>query len=143
MSELNKSRAEYIVNHYSKSKNDVLVLVKHLDEHDADLQQRLALKDLEIMRLREALLKIEFEYDYTLDKELTETIVAGFELARATPTTYDDLMAWHEAQLGEPAAWMTFDFYGNSEYIPNDNNKFFTKQTAVTQKPIPLYAKKG
>lgn len=39
----------------------------------------------------------------------------------------------------QPVAWMVFDVYGNGEYVPNDNNKFFTKQTTATQKPIPLY----
>jgi len=39
----------------------------------------------------------------------------------------------------EPVAWIVFDVYGNGEYVPNDNNRFFTKQTTAIQKPIPLY----
>jgi hypothetical protein len=44
-----------------------------------------------------------------------------------------------EQPAQDPVAWMVFDVYGNGEYVPNDNNKFFTKQTTATQKPIPLY----
>lgn len=108
-----------------------------------DLQQRLVLKDLEIMRLREALLKIEFEYDYTLDKELTEAIVAGFELARATPATYDDLMAWHNEQLGEPVAWIKPDFLGRGYAELDELHEYKFSPMTINHNAIPLYAKKG
>jgi hypothetical protein len=39
----------------------------------------------------------------------------------------------------EPVGWIVFDYYGNGDYVPNDNNKFFTKQTSATRKPIPVY----
>jgi hypothetical protein len=39
----------------------------------------------------------------------------------------------------EPVGWMVFDVNGSIEFVPNDNNKFFTKQTTAKQKPIPLY----
>jgi hypothetical protein len=44
-----------------------------------------------------------------------------------------------EQSAQEPVGWIVFDYYGNGDYVPNDNNKFFTKQTSATRKPIPLY----
>jgi hypothetical protein len=65
--------------------------------------EKLALKDLEIMRLREA---GTFFFGWVDDVccELAEDAYEKYKLILATPTTYDDLMAWHEAQLGEPVA---------------------------------------
>lgn len=60
------------------------------------MEQNLALKDLEIMRLRKALDKI-------IGHDMACSVIA--KQALSTPTTYDDLLAWHEVQLGEPEAW--------------------------------------
>lgn len=144
MSKLNKSRAEYIMNHYSNSKKDILVLAKHLDEHDKDLQQRLALKDLEIMRLREALedadelIAIEpFEH---VAQEAADAHYA-IRQALSTPTTYDDLMAWHEAQY-EKVAYMARQ--NEVGYLGFKLDRLKKEHPHVLDKNItPLYAKKG
>jgi len=68
----------------------------------SDLQERLALKDLEIMRLREVLERLA-----KLGNGDRYGNSEGNDIARqalSTPTTYDDLMAWHNDQLGEPVA---------------------------------------
>jgi len=57
-------------------------------------QKLLALKDLEIMRLREALKEIERYGD-------CKVCYAESTKALSNPTTYDDLIAWHNEQLGE------------------------------------------
>jgi len=79
-------------------------------------QKLLALKDREIMRLREALeavMRCEYatteKEDYILVDDCQCLLVTIEEVRKikqslSTPTTYDDLMAWHEAQLGEPVA---------------------------------------
>lgn len=114
----------------------------------SDLQQRIALKDREIMRLREALeavMKCEYatteKEDYILVDDcpcLLVTIeeVRKIKKALSTPANYEDLMTWHEAQLGEPVAerclhhdeGVTFWMYGNYKDSVNWQ---------------PLYAKKG
>jgi hypothetical protein len=100
----------------------------------SDLQQLLALKDLEIMRLREALEEIKLADDsayYVCEKIAEQTL--------STPATYDDLMAWHNEQLGEPMGWFNEDYpaerYGDLEEFAYDYGS--------TDKARPLYAKKG
>lgn len=61
-------------------------------EQLSDLQQRLALKDLEIMRLREF---VQFYWE----NGITETLYYKARDLLSTSTTHDDLIAWHEAQL--------------------------------------------
>lgn len=61
----------------------------HMNILIKNLQECLALKDLEIMRLREALVDM-----YGCDD-------VKINAALSIKTTYDDLMSWHEAQLGE------------------------------------------
>lgn len=62
-----------------------------------DLQQRIAMQQLEIHNLRQVLYYWREEYTGF------EPSISVFQLkvddALATPATYDDLMAWHEAQL--------------------------------------------
>jgi hypothetical protein len=100
----------------------------------SDLQQQLALKDLEIMRLRDALHEIKYADDsaYYVCEKIAER-------ALATSATYDDLMAWHNEQLGEPVAWFNEDYpaerYGDLEEFAYDYGS--------TDKARPLYAKKG
>jgi hypothetical protein len=100
------------------------------DAATKDLQQRLALKDFEIMRLREALHEVKYADDsaYYVCEKIAEQ-------ALATPATYDDLMAWHNEQLGEPVAWMNDAGFCYAEW-KSDLDEYYGK-------PIPLYAKKG
>lgn len=75
--------------------------IAYLREDVKDLQQRLALKDLEIMRLREAFyLNMLRAFPEKSHEEVHDEIDKLYGA-----TTYDDLLAWHEAQLGEPVAW--------------------------------------
>ena len=83
-------------------------------------QEQAALKDLEIMRLREALEEIAFEVDHLYTSNKVTNILS-------TPTTYDDLMAWHEAQLGEPVGY----------------TDYYQKTLSFNKTGYPLYAKKG
>jgi hypothetical protein len=69
----------------------------------SNLQQQLALKDFEIMRLREALAKSD---KWLTSGEVPYMLQINNMKLLSTPTTYDDLMAWHDAQLGEPVAWL-------------------------------------
>ena len=101
--------------------------------NNGQMQQRLALKDREIMRLREALEEIvkkenteENEWDAV--EVVIPAMCAIAKQALSTPTTYDDLMAWHEAQLGEPLIKVIVLIDG--------------KETVVELQK-PLYAKKG
>lgn len=106
-------------------------------------QQRLALKDLEIMRLREVLkdadelIAIEpFEH---VAQEAADAHYA-IRQALSTPATYDDLMAWHEAQLGEVVGWQAlcksrhFGFGVTEINLDGYHPDFWQR---------PLYAKKG
>jgi hypothetical protein len=88
-----------------------------LENEIKSLQQRLALKDREIMRLRKALEEIAFEADL------------GW-------IAYNDLMAWHNEQLGEPVAWMW-----NNE--PDGEIVFSGTDSPYPDTATPLYAKKG
>ncbi len=108
-----------------------------------------ALKDLEIMRLREAL-EIARDYQFNAVNQF-HIDFAGYkaekhkqydddlklvEQALSAPATYDDLMAWHEAQLGEPVAWMNS---ANGVVI----NKTKKQQADYSLFDTPVYAKKG
>lgn len=108
-----------------------------------NLQQRLALKDLEIMQLREALEDIR---DGMNTKAINNTVIKSDTVYRfaeeitealSIQTTYDDLMAWHDAQLGEPVAWLNPNDYDRRHAfmwnIKSRNEKQFS---------IPLYARK-
>jgi len=97
------------------------------------LQQNLALKDLEIMRLREALEQIKNSVSEDWSRIYADE-------ALSTPATYDDLMAWHNEQLGEPVARVPRGCLGNNDrlglvlVIPDDYSN---------EEYLPLYAKKG
>lgn len=100
-------------------------------------QEQAALKDLEIMRLREALKTSLNCIDRTGWEFSCDMRLFGKKLDRYkdlyTPTTYDDLMAWHEAQLGEPVAQVRWR-----------NGEMFTKfMTDFVDAGTKLYAKKG
>jgi len=99
----------------------------------SDLQQRLALKDREIMRLREALEEIKYADDsaYYVCEKIAEQ-------ALATPATYDDLMAWHNEQLGEPVAWISED-----ENFIEYRRDALIELSYKNHEIFPLYAKKG
>jgi len=118
-----------------------------------DLQQRLALKDLEIMRLREALEDIR---DGMNTKAINNTVIKSDTVYRfseeitealSTPTTYDDLMAWHEAQLGEPVAY-NHHFIYDYDFMPEEVLSHSKEIPTVfgmkyISKTDALYAKKG
>lgn len=97
------------------------------------LHQRLALKDLEIMRLREALI-----YHTQQTRPIHQT-----EQALSTPATYDDLMAWHNEQLGEPVAWIKPDFLGRGYAELDELHEYKFSPMTINHNAIPLYAKKG
>lgn len=110
-------------------------------------QEQAALKDLEIMRLREALEDIR---DGMNTKAINNTVIKSDTVYRfaeeitealSTPTTYDDLMAWHEAQLGEPEAWKYTKRDG--EITSTVNEDFALIVEADGFEVTPLYAKKG
>jgi len=87
------------------------------------LQQRLALKDLENLRLKEALLEaIGFIPAY----KVNNSVVEKWKQALSTPPQREDLDAYVEAKLGEPVAWALF--YDNgivhhvTKYVPPTMN---------------------
>jgi hypothetical protein len=99
-----------------------------LQQQLAKLQQQSAMQQLEIMRLHEALHEIKYADDsaYYVCEKIAER-------ALATTATHDDLMAWHEAQLGEPVAWLhTKDWYTTIDSPVFDEENW-----------QPLYTKKG
>lgn len=102
-----------------------------------DLQQLLALKDLEIMRLREAfylnMLRAFPEKSHEEVHDEIDKLYGG--------TTYDNLMAWHEAQLGEPEVWKYTKRDG--EPTATLNKDFALIVEADGFEVTPLYAKKG
>lgn len=115
----------------------------------AELQQQSAMQQLEIMRLRKALSSANLELLDVIDSinqdkvhhdgdDFHETL-NKCDKALSTPATYDDLMAWHNEQLGEPVAWFHEDYpaerYGDLEEFEYDYGS--------TDKARPLYAKKG
>ena len=66
-------------------------------------QQRLTLKDLEIVRLREALETSlncidRTGWEFSCNMRLFGKKLDRYKDLLSTPTTYDDLMAWHTAQ---------------------------------------------
>jgi len=102
-----------------------------------DLQERLALKDLEIVRLREVLETCKVENvgglgELYFDVELVEEVLSN-------PPTKADLDAYVEAQYGKPVAWFHEDY--PSERF-GDLEKF-AYNYGSTNKARPLYAKKG
>lgn len=113
--------------------------IAYLREDVKDLQQHLAMQQLEIHNLRQVL--------YYWREECTgfEPSISVFQLkvddALSTPTTYDDLMAWHEAQLGEPVAWKYTKRDG--EITATVNEDFALIVEADGFEVTPLYAKKG
>jgi len=102
-----------------------------------DLQQRLALKDLEIMRVREAL-GVLVANDY---KKISGfTAMENARKALSTTLQHADLDAYVEAQLGEPVAYIHRNEYDEYRLEPMDNFKI----TSIPRDlDIPLYAKKG
>jgi hypothetical protein len=119
---------------YKSVQEEDEILIKFRNENK-DLQQKLLQSQASEARLREAILKIEYEYDYTLDKEMTDAVVAGFKLAGATPNTAE-LEAYVESEidkrLGEPVAWFVFD---------GEGYQLAYKQ--ISNLDVQLYAKKG
>lgn len=64
--------------------------------------------------LREAIIKIEFEYDYTLDSDMTNAVTEGVKLARATPA--ESLQA-HDNKVLERAAKVAMDMPSKADEI--------------------------
>lgn len=107
----------------------------------AHLQQRLAEKDLEIMRLREALERLAKlgngdRYGNSEGNEIAKQ-------ALSTPTTYDDLMAWHEAQLNklEQVGWICDKAISNGTWYPIITLDKIKNTGHINHRKV--YAKKG
>ena len=106
------------------------------------MQQNLALKDLEIMRLREALETSlncidRTGWEFSCNMRLFGEKLDRYKDLLSTPTTYDDLMAWHEAQMGEPVAWVC----GGELYLTKEAAENSKRDWSLVANP--LYAKKG
>jgi hypothetical protein len=95
-----------------------------------ELQQQSAMQQLEIMRLRKAF------GEMVAMQELEGLSCEPQREILDTPTTYDDLMAWHNEQLGKPMAWMNISENAGFKQI-------IVFQEPTSKKSIPLYAKKG
>lgn len=67
---------------------------QHQQQRLAELQQQSAMQQREIMRLREF---VQFYWD----NGITENLYYKARDLLSTPANYDDLMAWHKAQLSK------------------------------------------
>ena len=113
---------------------DFPLLGKLTNEIDS-LQEKLAVKDLEVMQLREAL-------KYYLDNNTGITVA---HQAITTTFTPDNLMAWYKEQLGEPvaSAWMNNGVMVNAfNHPPNKDydHDGYWKYKGYSKEP--LYAPK-
>ena len=126
-----------------------------MQEANKYLQQRLALKDLENLRLREALdVAVEYQRNdvvnfhqayagYKENKhEQYDEDLKLVEDTLSTPPQREDLDAYVDAQLGEPVAWLVTDFNSLRENFTGSKDNE-TKLRALGYRTTPLYAKKG
>jgi len=111
-----------------------------------DLQERLALAQLNEVRLREALLKTQDNLSHLIyhgmeqwAKDEANKAYELVEQALSAPPNRADLDAWVENQFGEPVAWMKQD--GSVCSLAFKNDPPHAEYASLFT--IPLYAKKG
>ena len=110
-------------------------------KENEDLQERLTLSQLEIKNLRDAINRIEVEYDYTLDDDFNAALKDAMTL---TYPTLDDLNAYVKSEidriLGETVAEIV-DIKDQDGYLHREAELL----EAGWKLPVgtKLYAKKG
>jgi hypothetical protein len=101
-----------------------------IDRHDEiqSLRQQLAVKDLEVMRLREALEACKYDCN-------TGEVIGIAEKALSTTFAPEQLMAWYKEQLGQIVAYRVTHIDGGYELNFNESWQKVKNQE-------PLYAPK-